>query len=170
MVWQTPPDILSPTGSTGIHSSTTRTSRPKLTDCAPRPHYLPIALSATASLEAQNSNNPVKINVYTDGSRSEHGVGSGFTIYEVSSLFYESSHSLPPSATVFQAELSAIFLAAEHILSEIRTLHPRFIKIFIDSRSALQALDSRRVKSSLCLLYTSPSPRDGLLSRMPSSA
>ena len=26
------------------------------------------------------------------------------------------------------------------------------------------------VKVSLCLLYTSPSPRDGLLSRMPSSA
>ena len=25
-------------------------------------------------------------------------------------------------------------------------------------------------KSNLCLLYTSPSPRDGLLSRMPSSA
>ena len=26
------------------------------------------------------------------------------------------------------------------------------------------------IKSSTCLLYTSPSPRDGLLSRMPSSA
>ena len=25
-------------------------------------------------------------------------------------------------------------------------------------------------KNSICLLYTSPSPRDGLLSRMPSSA
>ena len=25
-------------------------------------------------------------------------------------------------------------------------------------------------KTSICLLYTSPSPRDGLLSRMPSSA
>jgi len=27
-----------------------------------------------------------------------------------------------------------------------------------------------RIKSYICLLYTSPSPRDGLLSRMPSSA
>ena len=27
-----------------------------------------------------------------------------------------------------------------------------------------------RAKSMVCLLYTSPSPRDGLLSRMPSSA
>ena len=32
----------------------------------------------------------------------------------------------------------------------------------------LQALFD--VKCSVCLLYTSPSPRDGLLSRMPSSA
>ena len=28
----------------------------------------------------------------------------------------------------------------------------------------------KSAQSSLCLLYTSPSPRDGLLSRMPSSA
>ena len=28
----------------------------------------------------------------------------------------------------------------------------------------------RGIPSNLCLLYTSPSPRDGLLSRMPSSA
>ena len=34
-----------------------------------------------------------------------------------------------------------------------------------------EADDQRRVsKVKVCLLYTSPSPRDGLLSRMPSSA
>ena len=31
-------------------------------------------------------------------------------------------------------------------------------------------VDSRSVRTPGCLLYTSPSPRDGLLSRMPSSA
>ena len=35
------------------------------------------------------------------------------------------------------------------------------------SREALQVIGAREV---ICLLYTSPSPRDGLLSRMPSSA
>ena len=30
--------------------------------------------------------------------------------------------------------------------------------------------DGQRQKTCSCLLYTSPSPRDGLLSRMPSSA
>ena len=29
---------------------------------------------------------------------------------------------------------------------------------------------AKALKATICLLYTSPSPRDGLLSRMPSSA
>ena len=33
-----------------------------------------------------------------------------------------------------------------------------------------EALPSGEVLKEICLLYTSPSPRDGLLSRMPSSA
>ena len=31
-------------------------------------------------------------------------------------------------------------------------------------------INAQRMGDSICLLYTSPSPRDGLLSRMPSSA
>ena len=38
-------------------------------------------------------------------------------------------------------------------------------------RQALkEARDLKRAADTACLLYTSPSPRDGLLSRMPSSA
>ena len=33
-----------------------------------------------------------------------------------------------------------------------------------------EEIDEEEAASLLCLLYTSPSPRDGLLSRMPSSA
>ena len=32
------------------------------------------------------------------------------------------------------------------------------------------AVGKKTAKEKICLLYTSPSPRDGLLSRMPSSA
>ena len=35
---------------------------------------------------------------------------------------------------------------------------------------ALECEAIKRVRNTICLLYTSPSPRDGLLSRMPSSA
>ena len=37
-------------------------------------------------------------------------------------------------------------------------------QVFLDPKLSLKKL------SEICLLYTSPSPRDGLLSRMPSSA
>ena len=50
-----------------------------------------------------------------------------------------------------------------------RTQRP---KIFAAAADALRALMIRHTKDQVinCLLYTSPSPRDGLLSRMPSSA
>ena len=38
------------------------------------------------------------------------------------------------------------------------------------SRDLLEFLIQRMDGANVCLLYTSPSPRDGLLSRMPSSA
>ena len=38
------------------------------------------------------------------------------------------------------------------------------------ARAVAKVFDVEVVKVNICLLYTSPSPRDGLLSRMPSSA
>ena len=44
-------------------------------------------------------------------------------------------------------------------------------KVILSSgKEADYYVDLRRVTLDACLLYTSPSPRDGLLSRMPSSA
>ena len=39
-----------------------------------------------------------------------------------------------------------------------------------DVKYNYQKIDMAKITGSTCLLYTSPSPRDGLLSRMPSSA
>ena len=38
------------------------------------------------------------------------------------------------------------------------------------SAELLKNLEEKQIHARTCLLYTSPSPRDGLLSRMPSSA
>ena len=38
------------------------------------------------------------------------------------------------------------------------------------STACIDKMVSKEGKPTFCLLYTSPSPRDGLLSRMPSSA
>ena len=45
---------------------------------------------------------------------------------------------------------------------------PEFVSCIIDPEKV--GLKAQDVLSYGCLLYTSPSPRDGLLSRMPSSA
>ena len=41
---------------------------------------------------------------------------------------------------------------------------------FFDNDSNIFEIGMASLQSYFCLLYTSPSPRDGLLSRMPSSA
>ena len=49
--------------------------------------------------------------------------------------------------------------------------NPHQLRIRVDVMPAALALvEQRPDKAQPCLLYTSPSPRDGLLSRMPSSA
>ena len=45
------------------------------------------------------------------------------------------------------------------------------VDFFVDPKTAVsRAIDNHPKIREACLLYTSPSPRDGLLSRMPSSA
>ena len=41
---------------------------------------------------------------------------------------------------------------------------------YANFENKVNALEDKMEEASNCLLYTSPSPRDGLLSRMPSSA
>ena len=68
-----------------------------------------------------------------------------------------------PGLRPFQIEEKFLFFGREEQTSELltRLRKTRFLAVVGVSGSG---------KSSLCLLYTSPSPRDGLLSRMPSSA
>ena len=44
------------------------------------------------------------------------------------------------------------------------------VQLRLDAEEAAAFTAELKEKFKLCLLYTSPSPRDGLLSRMPSSA
>ena len=51
-----------------------------------------------------------------------------------------------------------------------RVLQPTKPAFMARGFGSLHTASSLTVNSITCLLYTSPSPRDGLLSRMPSSA
>ena len=66
------------------------------------------------------------------------------------------------------------FLAGYHVLMQMVTMSALVLDGFAHTAEAVTgaaygAKDKPRF-SKACLLYTSPSPRDGLLSRMPSSA
>ena len=57
----------------------------------------------------------------------------------------------------------------EHADPHIGLLH-RGTEKLIENKTYMQAVPYFDRLDYVCLLYTSPSPRDGLLSRMPSSA
>ena len=59
---------------------------------------------------------PSQLNIYTDGSKTDGRLGTGYVIYEETTEYDIESYSLPSHATVFQAELVAILLATCHIL------------------------------------------------------
>ena len=74
---------------------------------------------------------------------------------------------------VYACTSGTIAAGYENIKNKINEAKPE-AKVTTPSTAALNALKKMNIKKiaifTPCLLYTSPSPRDGLLSRMPSSA
>ena len=120
------------------------TDRTRVT--APRPLYQVVKDSFQGGAKFLQ---PTQINVFTDGSKSTAGVGSGYVIREGRQQYDTGTATLPNDRSVHQAELLAVLLAARHLLQDIHTLRPRFVKFFVDSRSALAALCNRRHHSVL---------------------
>ena len=86
----------------------------------------------------------------------------------------------PSSANAADPEANVLVdLGIEHdpqrVVSELRSLRGELDKA--NTNYEREVADGKRLRAEamglrdrICLLYTSPSPRDGLLSRMPSSA
>ena len=89
-----------------------------------------------------------EIMAYTDGSKTEQGVGAGYVLYRRKQFEFYESLKLPDHATVFQAEVMAINKCAEYLL---KLENPKFVKILVDSQAALLALASSTVTSKLVL-------------------
>ena len=90
---------------------------------------------------------PSQINVYTDGSKTEQGAGSGYVILSGKEVvLHTQSINLTGEASIFQAELIAIQEAATHLYTHEDT-QGLYIKIFSDSQAALQALKSNNCKA-----------------------
>ena len=83
--------------------------------------------------------------VYTDGSKLSSGVGSAFVSGGTCR-----SRSLPPSASIYTAELYAIILALHFIRSSSQSL----FLLLIDSLSAIQSLESFNIHPFIQLIYS----------------
>ena len=93
---------------------------------------------------------PAEVTVFTDGNKTKDGIGVGYVIYIRGNRLRTYSCKLSENATVFQAEVQAIYRASEYLIALTGEYKFKYVKILTDSQAALQA----------CLLYTSPSPRD----------
>jgi ribonuclease HI len=81
------------------------------------------------------------IQIYTDGSKNEHGVGSGMTIFVGKELKAQLKFKLDNKCSNNQAEQLAIAKALEVIDAiDIAENSPRKIAIFTDSRITIDSL------------------------------
>ena len=55
--------------------------------------------------------------IYTGGSKTSEGVGAGFVIYNKNIRVHTEAFSLPSNATVFQAEIEAIYQSTQFMLT-----------------------------------------------------
>lgn len=105
-----------------------------------------------------DENNTGMIHIFTDGSKMDGGVGAGLVVFLGRFRLDSASYKLSDNASVFQAELFAIYKA----IMWCACLGKCEIRIVSDSRSALDAINSIPPKSCLAfeirsLLETSDS-------------
>ena len=99
--------------------------------------------------QQQNKANEHTIEIFTDGSKNEHGVGSGTVIYLWNILTHQMKHKLHDKCSNNQAEQLAIVKALQAIETKIKNNTPRTIKIHTDSRITLESLKNTKNRNYL---------------------
>jgi ribonuclease HI len=88
----------------------------------------------------------VDLAIYTDGSKIDGKVGSGYCVFRDNKYYTKRNYHLPDTATVFQAEIYAIKKAAEWLLQQEYSW--KTIVVHIDSQAAIMALVSTTYTST----------------------
>ena len=92
-----------------------------------------------------------EVTVYTDESKMTEGTGSGYVIYLRKQRTRVFNCKLSENATVFQAEIFAIYKAVKYLISLRHEKEFKYVKILTDSQAALQALDNPHIRSRLVM-------------------
>ena len=84
-----------------------------------------------------------EIEIYTDGSKTDKGVGSGIVIYRDGMILEKIKHKLGPRSSNNQAEQLAILKSLERI-EELTPTGNQLVSIFTDSRITLDSISNTR--------------------------
>ena len=105
-------------------------------------------LNTSSFTDMEGCQDPADFNVYTDGSKIDQRVGAGILILQNGVQLVADRFRLPNTATVYQAELTAIREAAS-LLAVMQNLTT--VKFFVDSQAALLTFQSDFITSKLAL-------------------
>ena len=98
------------------------------------------------------------------------GLLMGVQLVLILLLQWPVGHRLSQQPVGVGLRLSLRSFAAACGLMALSALHPQGVVLLLAAQPLLALAITAFLPTITCLLYTSPSPRDGLLSRMPSSA
>ena len=88
------------------------------------------------------------LHIYTDGSKHDGKVGCAYRIRNAEGILYEKNFRIPDRCSVYQAELSAIQVAAKKV---VINGYAAGVTFFVDSQAAMQGLRSGRIRSQVVL-------------------
>ena len=103
----------------------------------------------TVTISEQNEANEHTIEIITEGSKNEHGFGSGTVIYVQNMLTHQMKHKLHDKCSNNQAEQMAIVKALQAIETIKINNTPRTIKIHTDSRITLESVKNTKNRNHL---------------------
>ena len=90
------------------------------------------------------------VSIYTDGSKTDLGTGSGWAIFNDRDLVVRGNRRLPDHATVYEAEMLAISFALDDLLLVTKgTGLPKDATFLIDNQATLKTLNSIKLSGEL---------------------
>ena len=101
----------------------------------------------TITFPAENNEEASAIQMFTDGSKSEQGVGAGVAIFQAGTHIASLQYKLSERCTNNQAEQLAILKALEYT-ENLQTDH-KTVTIYTDSRVTMDSLKNSKIHTSL---------------------
>ena len=98
----------------------------------------------SVKINEQKEGNEHTIQIFTDGSKNERGVGSGTAIYTKNKLTHQIKDKLHDRCSNNQAEQMAIVKTLQAIETKINKTIPRTILIHTNSRITLDSLKNKK--------------------------